>query len=162
MGLTAATDGSKAYPFVLINNGVVMRGTVDIVVARPDIFRLDNVAAAGGRTKAFNVTNRVHTQEPFVVRTVKIKGGLFTPSIVRVYATGVQGIDPSTVTVRIKDQSLVPFQIVQLEPGVWGLDVTLTPAMEGQGDSQVVVTVTINGIVFASRLDDTTSFTRIL
>ncbi|HEY2847867.1 MAG TPA: hypothetical protein VGI80_08615, partial [Pyrinomonadaceae bacterium] len=161
-GLTAASNGSKSYPFVLINNGIVMRGTMVIVPSRPDIFRLDNVAASGGRTKAFNVTNVVQTREPFVTRTVKIKGGVFVPSTVRFYITGVQGMAPSSIAVRIKDQSVVVFNVVQIEPGVYGVDVNLTPAMEGQGDSQVVVTVTLSDGTFTSRLDDTTSFTRIL
>jgi len=161
-GLTSASDGSKSYPFVLINNGVVMRGTMVIVPTRPDIFRLDNVAAPGGRTKAFNITNRVHTQEPFVIRTVKIKGGLFTPSLIRVYATGLQGIDPTTVSIRLKDQTVTAAAITPIEPGVWGIDFFLTQAMLGLGDSQVVVTVTFNNVTFTSRLDDTTSFTRIL
>ncbi len=161
-GLTAAADGSKSYPFVLINNGVVMRGTMVIVPARPDIFRLDNVPAPGGRTKALNITNRVHTIEPFVTRTVKIKGGVFTPSLIRIYATGVFGMSPSVITVRFKDQTTGVTNLVELEPGVWAIDVLLTSGMVGQGDSPVVVTVTIGSSTFISRLDDTTSFVRIL
>jgi len=161
-GLTFAADGSKSYPFVLINNGVVMRGTMVIVPSRPDIFRLDNVAAPGGRTKAFNITSFVHTQEPFTVRTVKIKGGVFVPSVIRVYVTGVDVVAASAITVRFKDQTLTASNVVEIEPGVWGVDVTLTPAMEGQGESPVVVTVTIGTATFVSRLDDTTSFVRIL
>jgi len=162
-GLTVATDGSKSYPFVLINNGVVMRGTMVMVPSRPDIFRLDNVPAPGGRTKAFNVTNRVHTQEPFVTRTVQIKGGTFTQSVIRVYATGVFGIPANNVTVRFGNQTLTAFNTVEIEPGVWGIDVLLLPTMAGQGESPVVVTVTLsNGSTFTSRLDDTTSFVRIL
>ena len=161
-GLTAAADGSKSYPFVLINNGVVMRGTMVIVPARPDIFRLDNVAAAGGRTKMFNITNRVHTQEPFVIRTVKIKGGVFVPSLMRVYVTGVDGLAPSTISIRIKDQIMAGQAVTEVEPGVWGVDFQLVTLLQGAGDSPVVVTVNLSNATFSSRVDDTTSFTRIL
>jgi uncharacterized protein (TIGR03437 family) len=161
-GLTSAADGSKSYPFVLINNGVVMRSTMVIVPARPDIFRLDDVQAPGGRTKAFNITNPVQTQEPFVIKTVEQKGGTLVPTVIRVYVTGVKDLAPSAVTVRFKNKTLTPTNIVELTPGVWGVDVTLSADMEGQGESQVVVTATVGGITFTSRLDDTTSFVKIL
>jgi hypothetical protein len=157
-------DGSKTSPFVLVNNGVAMRSTVSIVPARPDIFRLDNVPAAGGRAKLFNVTNRVHTTEPFTARTVKIKGGVFVPTVLRMYLTGVDSLSPGIISIRIKDVTIngVLSTPTLIEPGVYTIDFPLPANINGEGESPVVVTVTINGVTFSSRLDDTTSFVRIL
>ena len=110
----------------------------------------------------FNITNRVHTQEPFAIRTIKIKGGIFVPSVIRVYVTGVDQIAPTNITVRIKDQTYTAANSTELEPGVWGVDFALGAASLGAGDSPVVVTVTLSSGAFTSRVDDTTSFTRIL
>jgi Tol biopolymer transport system component len=162
-GFAGAADGSVKLPFVLVNNGVAMRDTLTIVPARPDIFRIDDVAAAGGRTKAFNVTNRVPTREPFTVRTVKIKGGVFVPTVLRVYLTGINNIPPTGISVRIKDITINGVSaITKVEPGVWTIDFQLPSTLDGKGESPVVVTVTVGSTTFTSRLDDTTSFIRIL
>lgn len=162
--LPFASDGTKIFPFVLINNGAAMRSNLSIVPVEPDIFRLDNVPGPGGRTKLFNVTNRVHTTEPFTVRTIKIKGGVFVPTVLRMYLTGVEGLATTDVKIRIKDVTIdgVISGPTLVEPGVYTVDFALPSTLDGKGESPVVVTVTIAGVIFVSRLDDTTSFVRIL
>jgi len=162
-GLPSKVDGTTTYPLVLNNNGNVIRTTVTLVPARPDIFRIDNVAAPGGRTRAFNVTNTVPTGEPFTVKTVEIKGGTLVPTILRVYVTGVDSNPVTGISVRIKDQTIAPVTAsTQVEPGVWALDFALPAALEGAGESPVIVTVTVGSTTFVSRVDDTTSFIKIL
>lgn len=162
-GLPSKVDGTTTYPLVLNNNGNIIRTTVTLVPARPDIFRIDNIAAPGGRTKAFNVTNTVPTGEPFAVKTVEIKGGTLVPTVLRVYVTGVDSNPVTAISVRIKGQTIAPVTAsTQVEPGVWALDFALPAALEGAGESPVIVTVTVGSTGFVSRVDDTTSFIKIL
>ncbi len=156
-GLLSDATGTM-YPLVINNNGTVMKSMVTIVPARPDIFNIEGLTGPGGRAKIFNVTNTVHTTEPFAVRTIKRKGNMLVPSVLRVYLTGVGGISPSFVNVRVRD-SLIPAlgEAVLVEPGVYTLDFALPAALQGAGDQPIVVVVTIGSVTFNSRLDDTTS-----
>lgn len=164
-GLAGELTGTS-MPITINNNGVVMRSYVAIVPARPDVFRFDGVIAPGGRAKMFNVTNTVHTREPFVIRTIKRKGNLLVPSVLRVYATGIADIPPLNLKVRIGGTTIqaVGNQGVPMlfSPGVYYFDFELPPSIEGAGDQPVVVTVTFDGTEYNSRLDDTASFTFIL
>jgi hypothetical protein len=156
-GLSAAVAGTM-YPLVINNNGVLMKGMVTVVPARPDIFRADGLVGPGGRAKIFNVTNSVHTTEPFVYRTIMRKGNKLVPSVLRVYVTGVANVAAATITVRIGSFT-IPASTgpVIAEPGVYTFDFALPAAIEHAGDQPVVITVNGGTVNFSSRLDDTTS-----
>ncbi len=149
------------YPMVIHNNGTVMKSFVTLVPSRPDIFAKDNFVGPGGRTKAFNVTNTVQTTEPFVVRTVKRKGGVFVPSVIRIFLTGVQNVPSTIVTVRIRDSIIalnnIKSDAILVAPGVYTIDFELPPGLVGVGDQPIVVTVNVDGVSFSSRLDDTST-----
>ena len=161
-GLAAALTGTM-YPLVINNNGILMKTMVTIVPARPDIFNFEGLIGPGGRTKLFNVTNTVHTTEPFAVRTLKRKGGTLVPSILRIYVTGVANIPAASISVRIRDSIIAPLSgPVITEPGIYTIDFALPPALDGAGDQPVVITVNGGTVSFSSRLDDTTSHVFIL
>lgn len=155
-GLASSAAGT-VYPVVVNNNGVIFRGNITIVPARPDIF--SSVLGPGGRARVFNATNRVLTTEPFTVRTFRLRGSRLVPSVLRVYLTGVNGLSASAISVRIGSTVLPVTSIVSgavlVEPGVYTVDFTLPPDLAGAGDQPIVVSVLVNGIVYSSRLDDT-------
>ena len=155
--LTSAADGSIKYPMVINVNGTVFKTTMTIMPARPDIFTFSAVPGPGGRAKVYNVTNRVARTEPFTVQTIMIRGARRVPSKMRIYLTGVTGnIGANLISVRIGSQSATATSVPTLvEPGVYTVDFTMPTALNGAGDQPVVVTVTINGVTFQSRLDDT-------
>jgi uncharacterized protein (TIGR03437 family) len=163
--LAVSTDGTT-YPLVLINNGTVMKTNVTLVPARPDIFNFEGIIGPGGRTKLFNVTNRVFTTEPFTVKTWQIRPFGHVPSRLRVYLTGASSALVSNTIIRIGNfpAAGVPIQTdsVEVEPGVYTIDFTLPPEVAGAGDQPIILTITINGITFTSRLDDTATRFRIL
>ena len=153
-------------PLVLNNNGVVMKGWVTIVPARPDIFRTDLLLSSGGRAKLFNVTNTVFRTEPFAVRTIKRKGNMLVPTVLRVYLTGMELVSSTVITVRIKNAVISGPSIKSggtlIDPGVYTVDFELPASLEGVGDQPLVISVFIDGVSFDSRLDDTTSRVAIL
>jgi hypothetical protein len=164
-GLSGELTGTS-LPIVINNNGIVMRDFVAIVPARPDIFRSDLVVAPGGRARLFNVTNTVFRTEPFAVRTIKRKGNVMVPTVLRVYATGIADVPPQFVSIRIGDKVIQAAGIegtpMIFSPGVYYFDFRLPASLDGAGDQPVVITVTLDGTKFESRLDDTTSFVNIL
>jgi hypothetical protein len=100
-----------------------------------------------------------------VVRTVKIKGGVFVDSVIRVYMTGIHGLPASAFSVRLKDKPPIAGAtgaILSDEPGVYYFDFRLGMSLLGLGDVPVVVTVVSGANTFTTRLDDTTSFINIL
>ncbi len=154
-GLLSAVAGTS-YPLVINNNGLQMKTTVTIVPARPDIFRADMVRAPLGRAKIFNVTNTVHTTEPFAVRTIKRKGNKLVPSVLRVYVTGVSTTSGLTLRVggsNISGASLLSATLV--EPGVYAVDFQLPAVLDHAGDVPIVALVTFGTTEFSSRLEDT-------
>jgi uncharacterized protein (TIGR03437 family) len=167
--ISSAAAGTP-YTVVINNNGTVFKGSLTIVPTRPDIFT--NLAVPGpfGRAQAFNVTNRVPTTEPFTVTTVKLRGGMRVPTVLRLRLTGVANIDLSgaqqVVSIRIGNQTISGAQIltqsVLVEPGVYTFDFRLPGALNMAGDQPVVVSVTVGGTTFSSRLDDTASRISIL
>jgi hypothetical protein len=48
------------------------------------------------------------------------------------------------------------------EPGVYSIDFTLPASYQGAGDVPIIVSVTIGGVTYSSRLDDTAPRFRIL
>ncbi|MGI8786242.1 MAG: hypothetical protein ACR2HG_00590 [Pyrinomonadaceae bacterium] len=165
-GLAAVAAGT-VYPVVINNNGVVFRGSVTVVPARPDIFTFLPVPAPNGRARIFNATNPVLRTEPFVIRTRKIKGGVFVATVLRLYLTGVNNIPAASINVQFGTGQtgimVVPTAAPVLrEPGVYSIDFPIPATLQGAGDLPIIVTVTVNGITYQSRLDDTAPRFRIL
>lgn len=162
----AVSNDGTSHVTVINTNGAAIRTSLKLVPARPDIFNTTMTPAPLGRSELFNVTNRVYTTEPFVVRTIKRQGDVLTASVLRLYLTGITplGVSSATVTVRIRDQviPLIGGTVTFVEPGVYTMDFSLPPGLQGAGDQPVVVTVVSGGSIFQSRLDDTTSRTNIL
>jgi hypothetical protein len=159
----AGSDAGTVYPVVVNNNGVVFKGNITVVRARPDIFTTSLTPGPGGRARIFNATNRVLTREPFTVRTFQLRGSRLVPSILRVYVTGVQDVTAGAVTVKIGNvfipnttpPSLILTGPRLVEPGVFTIDFTLPSTLAGSGDLPIVVSVMVNGITYSSRLEDT-------
>lgn len=147
------------YPLVIHNNGTELKTMVTLVPAQPDVFNTAGALGPGGRVKAFNVTNTVHTTEPFAVRTIRRRGNMLVPTVLRVYVTGIvpQITPPGGINVRIGN-SIIPgvrTGPVLVEPGVYYIDFELPAALAGAGDQPLVVYIILNDVTFSSRLDDT-------
>ena len=154
-----------SYPVVINNNGTIMRTTIVIVPTRPDIFSFQGVAPLG-RSKMYNVTNRVRTTEPFTVTTFQLRGGRRVPSRMRLYMTGILNVAGAVITVKIGNVSITPVGNPVSprgeEPGVNTIDFALPATLNNAGDVPVEVFVNVNGTIFSSRLADTTSHIFIL
>lgn len=158
-GLPAATAGT-VYPVVVNNNGTIFRGNVTVVQARPDIFTNLPSPGPGGRARVFNATNRVLLTEPFPIRTFRLRGSRLVPTVLRVYVTGVNNLAAGAFTIVIGDTQITGTNVVLtgatlIEPGVYAVDFTLPASLAGAGDQQIIVRVSVNGIVYESRLGDT-------
>jgi len=154
------------YPIVINDNGAVIRGSVTLVPARPDIFTFSAVPGPNGRARIFNVINRVQTIEPFTVTTVKLRGGVRTATVLRLFLTGVNtDVPTSAISVRVGSVDIPSGSItapILREPGVYSIDITLPATLNRAGDVPIIVTVTASGQTFQSRLDDTAPRFRIL
>lgn len=154
----SSTVTGTTYPVVINNNGTVIRDSVTIVPARPDIFTDLPEPGPGGRARMFNVTNRVHTTEPFTVTTVKIRGGIRVPSVMRLHATGIANTAAGVIVLRIGNSTLTGRIVtggVIVAPGVYTVEFTLPPGLNLAGDVPVILTVNVDGTLFTSRLEDT-------
>jgi uncharacterized protein (TIGR03437 family) len=167
-GLSAANEGT-VYPVVINNNGFVQKGDITVVAARPDIFTAPAVSIPtfpfnGIRTRIFNVTNTVPIREPFTATTFKYRGSKRVPTVLRLYLTGVNNVNAGSFTIRIGSTTItsVLSAAVLREPGVYSVDFALPATINGTGDQPIVVSVSTGGVVYNSRLDDTTSFVYIL
>ncbi len=161
--LTTSATAGTVYPIVINDNGVAVKGSITLVPTRPDVFTFSAVPGPNGRARIFNATNRVLTTEPFVVRTVKIKGGVRVATVFRVYLTGVEGAPSTAVSIRAGGITATTVGAPVLrEPGVYSIDFTLPATAQGAGDVPIIVTVTIGDAIYQSRLDDTAARFRIL
>jgi uncharacterized protein (TIGR03437 family) len=159
----SSAEAGTQYDLVLFNNGTVTHSKITIVPTRPDIFNSAGIMGPGGRAKLFNVTNRVFTTEPFTVTTVKTRGGVRVPTVLRIYATGIANTGDGVVKIRIGGSPQISGSAaVLVEPGIYTVDFTLPSSLNGAGEQPVVLSVTAGGTTFNSRLDDTTSFVHIL
>lgn len=154
--------GTNTYPVVINNNGSVIRSTIQILPAQPDIFT--STSGAGGRAAVFNVTNPlVETAEPFTVTTTYLnaQGQTVTePTKLRIVLTGVRGVTKAQVTVRIGTTDLTGAAILtdalpRDMPGFYQIDVQLPASLAGAGDVPIIVSVAIGGQTFTSRPADT-------
>lgn len=146
VGLVPNT-GTNTYPFVVNNNGVVTRGTIQIVAVQPDIFTTSN--DAGGRAAVLTADGLA---EPFTV-----------PTTLRITLTGVRGVVKSEITVRIGTTDLTgaailtdAVQVGNQMPGFYQIDVAAPASLAGAGDVPVIVTVTRSSVTTSSR-DATTA-----
>jgi uncharacterized protein (TIGR03437 family) len=163
-GLIGTAAGME-YLVVINNNGTVIKGTtaaplkIVVVPARPDVFTDLAVPGPGGRARVFNATNTVLTREPFTVTTIRRKGGRRVPTVLRLYLTGVQGLAASAFSIRIGSTTISGAQItsnaILFEPGVYTVDFTLPSTLNMAGDQPIVVSVTVGGVTYFARLDDT-------
>lgn len=164
-GVSSSEDGTP-LPLTINNNGVVLRGWVTIIPTRPDIFRSDGVVAPLGRAKLFNVTNTVFRTEPFAVRTIRRRGNMFVPTVLRLYLTGVEQAPASVIKIRIRDQVIeggsIKSDATLIDPGIYTIDFELPAALDGAGDQPIVVLITVGNTTYTSRLDDTSTRVRIL
>ena len=145
-GLPAGT-----YNVVINNNGAVIRSTLAIAAAQPDIATTTN--GAGGRAMVLNVTNPcVPTAEPFTVTTTRPTGGVCSSATTETVATellimltGVRTVQRANVTVRIGTTDLTGDAIVSVGPSnTAGFDqivVRLPATLAAAGDVPVIVTV---------------------
>ncbi|HEX8137142.1 MAG TPA: hypothetical protein VF544_06090 [Pyrinomonadaceae bacterium] len=149
VGLVAQT-GTNTYPVVINNNGVVTRGTLQILGAQPDIFT--TTMDAGGRAA---VTTTDGLAEPFTA-----------PVVLRIMLTGVRGLTKAQLTVRIGSTDLTGAAIItdavpvaNATPGFYQVDVQVPASLAGAGDVPVIVTATTNSTT--SRPADTAPRIRI-
>jgi uncharacterized protein (TIGR03437 family) len=138
--------------FVINNNGTVIRGTLNIVAAQPDIFTIP--PGPGGRAVVCNVTNAGSgcIMEPFSVTTAESGTGNQIPTILEIHLTGVRGAIPSEVSVTIGTTAITA-TTVRNNVNLFGEDlitITLPASLAGAGDVPVVVTLTRSG-TFMSR-----------
>ena len=166
-GLAAVNNMPTVYPVVINNNGIATRGSITIVPARPDVFTLVSASpTVTNRARIFDVTNTVQRTEPFNVTTLRIRGGRRVPTVLRLFVTGINNLSAANLTVRIGNTTLTGAQLltgaVLREPGVYSIDFTLPATLQGAGDVPVIVSATIGGVTYSSRLDDTAPRFRIL
>jgi uncharacterized protein (TIGR03437 family) len=166
--------GTTALPVTIFNNGAVIRTSLVLNAAQPDIFTSTN--GAGGRAAVLNVTNPCVAPpgEPFTVTTTRpvgSAGGSCTSADTETVATqllvmltGVRGVvTASGVTVRIGTTDIVgtaaadsPVTVGPSNtPGFDQIRVTLPASLAGAGDVPVIVTVVTTGGTFTSRPADT-------
>jgi uncharacterized protein (TIGR03437 family) len=168
---TGLASSTTAAPVVIFNNGALIRTSLLINFAQPDIFTSTN--GPGGRAAALNVTNIcvAPTGEPFTVTSSRPTGGVCTATTTETVATkllfmvtGVRGVtSPATVTVRIGTTDITgtadatsPIQIGPSNtPGFDQITVTLPATLAGAGDVPVIVTITSTAGTFTSRPADT-------
>jgi hypothetical protein len=156
-------DLNNTYPVVINNNGTVIRGEITFVASRPDIFRTD-LNPGANRAKAFNVTNRVITTEPFTARTLKYKGGVKVPTKIRLYLTGVEGIAGSLITIRVGDigASSTITTPVLVAPGIYTIDFALGDGLNMAGDRPITIFILTGGTIYQGRSEGDAPRIRIL
>ena len=157
-GLAGAAAGTE-YSIVINNNGTVIKGKIVLVPARPDVFTTLSIPGPGGRARVFNATNTVLTREPFTVTTIRRRGERRVPTVLRLYLTGVQNLAAAAFTIRIGSTTISGAQItsnaILVEPGIYSVDFTLPPELNRAGDQPVIVSVSVGGVTYFARLDDT-------
>lgn len=169
------TSSATPQPVVVFNNGALVRTSVQLNPAQPDIFTSTN--GPGGRAAVLNVTNPcvAPSGEPFAVTTTIPKGSQATgnctstdtetvPTRLLIMLTGVRGITATnTVTVTIGTTAIAgttdsvagPIHLVgpSLTPGFDQIIVELPATLAGAGDVPIIISVTSGG-TFTSRPAD--------
>jgi uncharacterized protein (TIGR03437 family) len=165
IGFTAV---STPLPVVINNNGAVIRTSLLVNPAQPDIFTSTNGPL--GRAAVLNVTNPCIAPpgEPFTVTTTRPKGSgsgdctsadtETVPTRLAIMLTGVRNIVTSAVTVRIGTTDITGASIISVgpsnTPGFDQIVVELPATLAGAGDVPIIVTVTTSAGTFSSRPAD--------
>ena len=173
----ALSASATAQPVVIFNNGSLIRSSLLLNAAQPDIFTSTN--GPGGRAAVLNVTNPcvAPSGEPFKVTTTIPKGSQSTgncattetetvPTRLLIMLTGIRGVTATqNVSVTIGTTTIAgtadavngPIHFVgpSLTPGFDQIIVELPASLAGAGDVPVVVSVTAGGGTFTSRPADT-------
>jgi hypothetical protein len=138
--------------FVINNNGTVIRGSLNIVPAQPDIFTVP--PGPGGRAVVCNITNAGSgcITEPFGVTTAEAGTGTQIATKLEIHLTGVRGAKASEVSVTIGTTAIAATTVIN-NVSLFGEDlitIILPASLAGAGDVPVIVTVTKSG-TFMSR-----------
>jgi uncharacterized protein (TIGR03437 family) len=126
------------------NNATFLRGLVQITIAQPDIFTSTN--DAGGRARAFNVTNPLsRSMEPFNVTSPS--GSTSVATVLELNVTGVRFAARTEISVTVGTTVITGDGIVSVlpNPEMPGFDIinfTLPASLAGAGDVPVQVTFT--------------------
>ncbi|HEX5884021.1 MAG TPA: hypothetical protein VFY67_05705 [Pyrinomonadaceae bacterium] len=140
------------------NTDTLHRGFVQIVAGQPDIFTSTN--DAGGRARAFNVTNPItRLMEPFSVTSADGSGNTVA-TVIELNVTGLRNAQPAEITVIVGTTNITGAQIllVRSNPKMPGFDIinfTLPDSLAGAGDVPIQVTFTRGGVTTTSRPADT-------
>jgi len=140
---------SGTYPIVINANGTVLRGSIAIVTAQPDIFTTTNGPL--GRASVCNITNpAVCSPEPFFV-TTNDGTGTQVPTVLRASLTGVRNVGASSIIITVGTTPITGGAARSLDlPGSDQVDFIL-PAMVDTGDLPIVIAA----VGAASRATDT-------
>lgn len=156
VGVAAGTTPARV---VVNNNGTVVRGSVQVFAAQPDIFT--TTMGAAGRAIVTNVTNPLNrTAEPFSVTSTDQDGSV-VPTVLEISLTGVRAVTASQVTVTIGTTAITGDAILFVGPNLQApgfdlINVRLPASLAGTGDVPIVVTINIGGVAAsASRPSDT-------
>ncbi|MFN2454460.1 MAG: hypothetical protein ABR577_09590 [Pyrinomonadaceae bacterium] len=156
-GLTPTASSSPASVSIFnSNNNTVIRTTLPIVAAQPDIGVTGN-----GRATVFNVTGgMMATAEPFSVTTNVTNAQGQTTSMATVLGimlTGVRNVQASQVTVTIGSTTITGASIQAVAPttplGFDQINVQVPASLAGMRDQPVIVRVTIGSVTYTSRTD---------
>jgi uncharacterized protein (TIGR03437 family) len=129
----------STYNIVINNNGTVVRGSIAVVSAQPDIFTTTNGPL--GRASVCNITNpAVCSPEPFTV-TTNDGTGTQVPTVLRASLTGVRNTAASSVIVTVGTTAITAGALRSLDlPGNDQVDFTL-PSTVNTGDLPIVISV---------------------
>lgn len=138
--------GNKSV--VINHNGVIIRGNVQIVESpQPDVVTnfTETTPGPNGRARILNVTDPNNPlPEPFRTTTQTPSGTL--PTKLRLFLTGVGGVDSNSITIRIgnvtvPNATILTNAVESDYPGVFTFDFTMPSQLNGVGNVPVVVTV---------------------
>ncbi len=153
LGIAAGTA-----TIVINNNETVLRSSLLIVAAQPDVFTSTN--DAGGRAMVTNVTNPLaRTLEPFSVKSPD-KDGNPVATVLEVSLTGARSAAVGDVKITVGTTDITGAAIVFVGPnrempGFDLIDFTLPDTLAGAGDVPIIVTITKSSAAFSSRPSDT-------
>jgi uncharacterized protein (TIGR03437 family) len=164
-GLSSALTGTS-YPVVVNNNGLVYKGSVIIVPARPDLLTNLPTPGPGGRAQALNTTTRIFTREPFTTSTFRFKGSRKVGTKLRIYMTGIESVNAASYGVRIGgvlySGAAFGTDAVRVAPGIYYIELVIGNDIAGLPNAPIVMIIAGGNQTFYSRLEDTAPVISIL